>query len=202
MMKLKAAGIHNIYNSLLAASAAIDLGLIPCEVKRSISDLPKICGRYEIIKDDVTVIIDYAHTDIALESMLKSLTLLKQNENGITVIFGCGGERDKSKRARMARVAERYAVKTVVTTDNPRGEDEDKIIADILSGFTKQSHKTVKNREQAITETILNAQKGNVIAIIGKGAEKYTIDKSGYHSFDEHKIVFDALKTRREGKLK
>lgn len=197
-MKLTAAGIYNIYNSMLAISACTELGLKPCEVKRSLSAISAVKGRYEIIKDVITVIIDYAHTDTAMQSMLKNLTETKTPGQKVTVIFGCGGERDRDKRARMAAVAETYAYKTVVTTDNPRGEDPSSIIEDIIKGFSTDNYTVIPDREQAIKSTIATAVKNDIIAVIGKGSEKYCIDKNGYHDFDEAAIIREALKLRRE----
>ena len=198
-MKLKAAGIYNIYNSMLAIAVCTELGLKPCRVKMALSTLPAISGRYEIIKDDVTVIIDYAHTDVAMENILKNLYEVKDRSQGITVIFGCGGERDKTKRARMARVAEIYADNIVITSDNSRREPVDAIISDIISGFTNDNYKVIKDRRSAITEAIIEAEKNEIIAIIGKGAEKYNIDSEGYHKFDEREIIYKALKQRSGG---
>lgn len=197
-MKLMAAGIYNIYNSMLAIAACTELGLKPCAVKRAISSLPTINGRYEIIKGDVTVIIDYAHTDTAMENILKNLIMAKSKDQRVTVVFGCGGERDRTKRARMAAVAEIYADNIVITSDNSRGESTDKIIADIVDGFTNNNYKIIKDRKTAITESIISADKNEIIAIIGKGAEKYNIDSTGYHKFDEREIINSALAQRGE----
>ena len=199
-MKLRTAGIYNVYNSMLAIAAATHLGLKPCRVKQALSTLPTINGRYEIIKDEITVIIDYAHTDTALENVLKNLVEAKEKRQKLTVIFGCGGERDRSKRARMAKAAERYADFTVVTSDNSRGEDPDTIISDIVKGFDTLSYKIIKDRKIAIIDTLLSLDTGDIVAIIGKGAEKYNIDRGGYHSFDEKAIVSEVLKLRKEKK--
>ena len=196
-MKLRAAGVYNIYNSMLAISACCELGLKPCDIKKALSDIPSISGRYEIIKDDITVIIDYAHTDAALENILKSLVSARGSEHRLTVVFGCGGERDKAKRARMGRIAEIYADQTIITTDNPRGEDPREIIRDILDGFVEDNYSVIVDREAAIEEAIISARRGDVVAIIGKGAEKYSIDREGYHPFDERAIISSSLAKRR-----
>jgi len=201
-MKLRAAGVYNIYNSMLAITACCELGLKPCQVKQALSSLPAINGRYEIIKEELTVIIDYAHTDTAMENILKSLVEAKTKNQQITVIFGCGGERDKSKRARMARVAEIYADKIVITSDNPRGEEPSEIFSDIICGFINDNYQIIEDRELAINQTILNADDNEIVAIIGKGAEKYNIDKCGYHSYDEKETVMNALKLRRKTREK
>ena len=104
------------------------------------------------------------------------------------------------KRARMAKAAERYADFTVVTSDNSRGEDPDTIISDIVKGFDTLSYKIIKDRKIAIIDTLLSLDTGDIVAIIGKGAEKYNIDRGGYHSFDEKAIVSEVLKLRKEKK--
>ena len=195
-MNLNIPGIYNVYNSMLAATVCIDLGCPPYLVKQAIHTLNCIPGRFEVIKGDVTVIIDFAHTEVAFECFLREAKKLAKN-NSLTVIFGCGGEREKEKRPKMAEIAERYADKIIVTSDNPRGEDPKKIIADIAKGFQKNDYNVIINRKRAIEETIKKASHRDIITIVGKGIEKYIIDKSGYHSFDEKQIISDALKKRR-----
>ena len=196
-MNLSSAGVFNIYNSMLAVAVCTDLGVKPCEVKRAISDLPVISGRYEIIKDEITVIIDYAHTDTAFENILKNLKQAKRGTQQLSVVFGCGGDRDKQKRPRMAAVAEKYADEIYVTSDNSRSEEPSSIIADIVKGFKKSSYKVIEDRMSAIREAVKNAKRDSIVAILGKGAEKYNIDKFGYHYFNEKEIITAALKERR-----
>lgn len=194
--RLKTPGIYNVYNSMLAIAAATDCGALPCKVKEAISSLSGIEGRYEIIKDEVTVIIDYAHTEAAFENILKSIKSAK-GCRPLTVIFGAGGERDRSKRPKMAAVCEKYADKIIITQDNSRGEDPGEIIGDIIRGLKSKSYRISIDRRVAIREAILSAEVGEVIALIGKGAEKYNIDKSGYHRFDEKEIIDHALRERK-----
>ncbi len=196
-VKLNIAGIYNIYNSLLASAVCIDLGIPPCKVKEALSQIYAISGRFEIIKDEITVIIDYAHTSEAFASVMKSISDSK-GASPLTVIFGCGGQRDVTKRPIMAAYAEKYADHIIVTSDNPRNEDPGKIITDIVKGFRKSSYATCVDRREAIINTILNASRGDIVAIIGKGAEEYNIDKDGYHPFSEKDIVSDALRLRHE----
>lgn len=190
-------GIFNVYNSLLAATVCINLGIDKKEISAALSETNAIEGRYEIINDEITVIIDYAHTSEAFECILRELYYLKKGRK-LTVVFGCGGERDKKKRPVMAKTAEKYADKIILTSDNSRNEDPMKIIEDVKRGFTKNKYKTIIFRDEAIVTAIKEANKGDIIAIIGKGAERYNIDKSGYHYFNEKEVVSSALKRRKE----
>lgn len=198
LVNLKIAGIYNVYNSMLALTAAIAMGVLPCIAKRAISSVSCIEGRMESVRDDgVTVVIDYAHTEEALRCALR--TARKSTVGRLFVLFGCGGERDRTKRPKMAATAETFADDVIVTSDNRRGEDAGVILRDILSGFRKKNHRVITDRSKAITETILRLRTGDVLLIEGKGHERYTIDKKGIHAFDERKIVSDALKKRKGG---
>lgn len=197
-VQLQLSGIYNVYNSMLAISLCRDMGVKPCSAKRSLKDISSIPGRFEIIKDDVTVIIDYAHTPLAFESLLKEIGRSVQNKSNITVVFGCGGERDRQKRPKMAAIAEKYANHTIVTSDNSRNEPSEDIIADIISGFSHNNYTVIENREEAIRHAILSSAAGDTVAVVGKGAELYNIDKNGYHPFHERDIIDRALLDRKE----
>ena len=196
-LQLKTPGLFNVYNSMMAIAACIDIGEKPCLVKECMKEITPIAGRYQIIQDDITVVIDYAHTDYAFYNILKELHGLKTKAE-ITVIFGCGGMRDKTKRPKMAETAERFANKIIITTDNPRTEDPKEIIADIIKGFKNTCYVINENRKDAIRTAILSATTGEIIAILGKGCEKYFINAAGYIDYDEEKIVKSALKERKE----
>ena len=195
---LKIPGLYNIYNSLLATSAAISLGTTPKLCKEALASLEKIEGRMEVIRDDITVIIDYAHTPFALQNLLKTAFINKKIGQNIILVFGCGGERDKEKRPDMASVAERYASKTIVTADNSRGESLGEIISDITAGFSSSKYGVITDRAAAIRYAIQTAAPDDIVIIAGKGHERYILDENGYHSFDEREIVKDALKSRKD----
>lgn len=195
-------GTYNIYNSLIAIKCALIYGVSPRDIREAIPELDGVEGRFEIIEDDITVIIDYAHTAKAFENLLKTINSFKNQGQNIISVFGCGGERDVKKRPQIAKIAERYSSFSIVTTDNSRGECEGDIIADILSGFERtDTRRVITSRTMAITNAILSAKDGDIVAVIGKGHEKYNIDKNGYHDFDERKIIEAALAKRKHNKL-
>ncbi len=196
-IKLPIPGLYNIYNSMLAFECAYKMNVSPKCIKEALTTLAPIEGRCECINDDITVIIDYAHTPFALENILKTANIDKKSRQKIHLVFGCGGERDPSKRPMMAAVAEKYADRVIVTNDNPRSEDEERIISDITGGFTKKSYAVITDRAAAIEHAIKSADDGDIVIIAGKGHEKYICDKNGYHHFDEKEIIYRALKLRK-----
>ena len=196
LISLSLAGYNNVYNSLLAISVCIDIKCNPYDVQRILSDTKALVGRYEIIKDKISVIIDYAHTASAFEALLKELYFNKENKK-LTVVFGCGGNRDRTKRPIMAALAERYADKIIITSDNSRNENPQEIIMDIVKGLKENKHRIIENRAEAIRAAILFSNDDDIVAIIGKGPERYNIDVNGYSIFNENEIVSNALQERR-----
>ena len=172
------------------------LGIKPKNVKKAFSDCKSLSGRYEIIKGAVTVIIDYAHTISAMENLLSDIASSKAPTQRLITVFGCGGERDKSKRPRMAEIAEKYSSRIIVTTDNSRRENPLDIIDNIISGFSRELYEIIPDRKKAIRSAILTAQDGDIIALIGKGPERYNINAEGYQFFDEKEIVNEAMRDR------
>ncbi len=194
---LKLPGAFNIYNSLLAFACCVSIDIKPCVIKKAISAIPEITGRLNIIKDRVTVIIDYAHTAFAMEECLRFLSHSKPPRKRLISVFGCGGERDRLKRPKMAGAAQKYSDEIIITSDNTRGENLQSIINDIISGFDENaSYQIIEDRERAIVSAIKLADDGDFVVILGKGHERYNITQSGYEPFDEKEIVYNAL--RRE----
>ena len=190
----KIPGRFTVMNTLEAAAAATVLGVEPYAIKRGIYDCSSVCGRMERVPlggADFSVYIDYAHTPDALENLL--LTAKGFAGRGrVVLLFGCGGDRDRGKRAQMAQIASRLADKIIITSDNSRGEDSDRIFEDILSGLDRsKDHEIIKDRATAIEEAILSAKSADVILLAGKGHEKYEIDAHGRHSFDEKRIAVE-----------
>ena len=197
-IEISVPGIYNVYNSIFAFIASYNMNVNVSQIKESLKGLSYIDGRFEIIRDSVSVIIDYAHTPLALESLLKTIKHTLKPKQKIILVFGCGGERDPSKRPLMAEVAEKYADIIIVTNDNPRSENENNIIADIEKGFSFHKHGEILDRALAIEYAIKSAGTDDVVVIAGKGHEKYIRDKNGFHDFDERSIVLNSLELRKK----
>lgn len=189
-------GIHNIYNILSAAAVGAGENLPLDIMKKGIESLAIVPGRLERINagQDFFVFVDYAHTEDALKNVLSSLRAVKKA--AITVVFGCGGDRDKSKRPKMAAMAESLADFCIVTTDNPRGEEPSQILSEIARGFKKEKYRIVQDRREAIEQALKSAAPGDVVLIAGKGHEDYQIFKDQTVPFDERTIVREILTSK------
>ena len=190
-------GQHNAYNILAIYSTAMVLGADPDETLVAVSRLESAPGRLEVIRGprDLSVIIDYAHTPDALENVLKTL---KDIDGGreLICLFGCGGDRDKTKRPEMAKVAEEYADRIVVTSDNSRTEKTEDILEDIRKGFSPKGLAKsifIADRKEAIRTAIMFAKDGAVILLAGKGHETYQIIGTEYHHLDEREVVSEVF---------
>ncbi len=190
-------GGFNVMNAMQAVVTALSLGVSPATVRDALRDFPGVPGRMERVllppHANFSVYIDFAHTPDALENLLRAAHTMRHRGQRIILLFGCGGDRDRSKRRAMAHVASRMADALVITSDNPRSEDPAAIISDILSGVDKESEFTViSDRRRAIRETIRQARAGDIILLAGKGHETYEITASGSHPFSEASIVREA----------
>lgn len=189
-VELRLPGVFNIYNALLAMRCAIELGLTPKEAKDGIAALDKVDGRMEKVHTDPTVIIDFAHTPHAMENALKSLKRRKSSGQKLITVFGCGGERDKEKRPIMARIAEIHSDFVVLTSDNSRSEPTEEILWETERGFyNSNSFTVIPDRCRAIEYALGMAAKNDIVAILGKGHERYIIDSEGKHPFNEREII-------------
>jgi UDP-N-acetylmuramoyl-L-alanyl-D-glutamate--2,6-diaminopimelate ligase len=194
-------GRHNIYNLLSGAAAAYAQGFSLDEIQKGLQAISHIPGRFERIDfgQDFSVVVDYAHTHEALANALTAaLALTSKN---VIVVFGCGGDRDRGKRKEMGRVALELSDFAVITSDNPRTEDPDRIIEDILKGVPAGSRKAqdyivLADREKAIEYAIENARSGDLVLIAGKGHENYQILNSGTIHFDDREIATNAINQR------
>jgi UDP-N-acetylmuramoyl-L-alanyl-D-glutamate--2,6-diaminopimelate ligase len=192
-------GEHNAYNLLAIYSAAVCLGMPKEETLVALSALGQAPGRLENIRGPkgLSVVVDYAHTPDAMENVLKTLRAIAP-ERQLVCLFGCGGDRDRTKRPEMAEVAERLADRIVVTSDNPRTEDPQAIIDEILKGLSPAAMaKTlvISDRREAIRTAILTAPENATILLAGKGHETYQIIGKEKRHFDEKEIVEDVFKS-------
>lgn len=187
-------GDFTVMNSLEATVCAYELGVSAFDIKNALAHLRGIEGRLERVKLDkkcnFSVFIDYAHTPDALENLLRTARGFSRGRQRIVVLFGCGGDRDRSKRAQMGRIASSMADFVIITSDNSRTENKSDIICEILSGVDKESCFTViEDREEAIEYAIRCARDNDIILLAGKGHENYEIDKNGKRYFCERELV-------------
>jgi UDP-N-acetylmuramoyl-L-alanyl-D-glutamate--2,6-diaminopimelate ligase len=187
-------GEFNVENILAAVSTGLAIGIDNKKIKKGIEDVSIIPGRLETIKldNDVTAVVDYAHTPDALEKAINVLRELTRKQ--LWVVFGCGGDRDKTKRPIMGRITSSLADRIIITSDNPRSEDPDKIISDIISGIEGKSGFIVESdRKKAIESALCEATQGDTILIAGKGHEDYQEINGIKHPFDDRLIVKDYI---------
>ena len=192
-------GKHNAYNLLALYSTAVELGATPEEVLVAISSLRPAPGRLENMRGprDISVIIDYAHTPDALENVLKTLKEIAP-DRPLICLFGCGGDRDKTKRPEMGAIAQKYSDRIIVTSDNSRSEKTSDIMADIKTGMDLSGRAKslfIEDREEAIRTAVMLAGQGTTILLAGKGHETYQIIGDEKRHFDEKAIVEDIFKT-------
>ena len=179
-------GFFNLYNILAAISAVDMLGVAPMEaICEAVEHFGGVEGRMEVVSSDPLVIVDFAHTPDGMEKVLDSM-----KECDLVVVFGAGGDRDRTKRPKMGAMAERYAKKIVVTSDNPRSEDPQSIINEILAGMRPNEHLEVEvDRHKAIEKALLKQGKDEVLLILGKGDETYQEIQGKKYPFDDREVV-------------
>lgn len=190
-------GRFSVYNSLCAAAIALSLGIEFEQVLLAIRKSNGVKGRIEVVPcdRDFTIIIDYAHSPDGLENIITSLQEIAKGR--VVTVFGCGGDRDKTKRPKMGKIAAELSDFCVVTSDNPRSENPGEIIKDILQGMKgiDTPYEVVEQRRDAIKYAIENAQKDDIILLAGKGHETYQILPTGTIHFDEREVVAEILGT-------
>ena len=202
----KLVGRPNVYNILAAAATFVAMGLPLEAVAQGVRHLPGVPGRFEVVSspdDDVTVVVDYAHTDDALRNLLETARPLAPSR--LITVFGCGGDRDRTKRPLMGMVAARLSDVVVITSDNPRSEEPQRIIDEIKRGIPGGSQAAGRgpeivahvDRRHAIEQAIDHAEPGDVVLIAGKGHEKYQQIGDRVLPFDDGEIARAALARRR-----
>jgi UDP-N-acetylmuramoyl-L-alanyl-D-glutamate--2,6-diaminopimelate ligase len=201
-------GRPNVYNILAATGTAVALGAPIDAIERGLAHLEGVPGRFEMASgpdDDITVIVDYAHTDDALRNLLETARPLAHRR--LITVFGCGGDRDRSKRPLMGMVAARLSDVVVITSDNPRSEDPARIIEEATRGAQPELRSgrtellTIVDRQEAIVNAVRRAQRGDVVLIAGKGHEKYQEIGGRVLPFDDVAVAREALAARRVSRV-
>jgi UDP-N-acetylmuramoyl-L-alanyl-D-glutamate--2,6-diaminopimelate ligase len=195
--RLSMAGRFNAANALAAAALGVGLGVEPEAVGRALGGVDHVPGRYEVYRGaDITVIVDYAHTPEAIERVL--MAVRDSGARRILCVFGCGGERDRTKRPEMARVAGTLSEVAILTTDNPRREPIDQIVADAIVGFdgTRACWERIDDRAAAIERAIGEAEPGDAVCVLGKGDEEHIVIGNQQIPFRDREVVQRALAAR------
>ncbi|MBQ9805433.1 MAG: UDP-N-acetylmuramoyl-L-alanyl-D-glutamate--2,6-diaminopimelate ligase [Clostridia bacterium] len=196
------AGLFTVMNTMQAALAARALGVDLESIRKALLTVRGIKGRMEpVVLDgaEFRVLIDYAHTPDALKRLLQSAQRIKKPDGRVVLLFGCGGDRDRSKRGEMGRIASLYADLVIVTSDNSRGEEPSSIIEEICAGILpEREHQVIPDRREAIYSVVLNAKKDDLILLAGKGHEEYEIIRDKKLPFSEREIVRAAFAERAQ----
>ncbi|MDR1866181.1 MAG: UDP-N-acetylmuramoyl-L-alanyl-D-glutamate--2,6-diaminopimelate ligase [Bacteroidales bacterium] len=187
-------GEFNAYNLLAVYAAAMLLGQTPEETLTALSTLTPVDGRFEFIRsaDGVTAVVDYAHTPDALENVLRAIRDIAPDTAQIITVVGCGGDRDKTKRPEMAKIAAEGSSRVILTSDNPRSEPPEAIIGDMLAGLDAEGRRktvTITDRREAIRTACIMARTGDMVLIAGKGHETYQIAGGVKSHFDDREEV-------------
>jgi UDP-N-acetylmuramoyl-L-alanyl-D-glutamate--2,6-diaminopimelate ligase len=200
-IKSKLVGRPHVYNILAAVAASLALGFDLRTIARGIAECENVPGRFERVSinssqpGEFSVIVDYAHTDDALKKVLETAREVAGEGGRVIVVFGCGGDRDRTKRAPMGEIAAMGSDEVIVTSDNPRSEDPEAIISDIEAGLIKSQRPYLKltDRREAIFRAIGDAREGDVVLIAGKGHETYQIIGNTTAHFDDREVAREAM---------
>lgn len=200
-LNLKITGIFNVYNVMGAVGAAFAEGIKADVIKQTLESFESVPGRFELVDEGQTfsIIVDYAHTPDGLENILKTARQIAKQH--IITVFGCGGDRDRTKRPIMGRIAAQLSDVVIATSDNPRTEDPEFILSQVEEGVLEtigdKKHKKITDRKSAIEEAISMASEGDIVIIAGKGHENYQILKDKTIHFDDKEVARDVLRRLR-----
>lgn len=192
-------GKFNVYNLLLVFGIAEELGFEQDEILQAISKLKRVSGRFETFKSDggIFFIVDYAHTPDALENILDSINDIRTKNERLITVFGCGGDRDHSKRPEMGNIATKKSTLAIITSDNPRTEDPAQIIKEIEAGVEPQNfskYTSIPDRKEAIKMAIKFAEPKDIVLVAGKGHETYQEINGVKHHFDDKEVINELWK--------
>ena len=190
LVKTPLIGEFNAYNAASAFVATFVSGISIENILKGIETIPLVPGRFEIVSGKTKkVVIDYSHTADSLEKAIINLRKVMSKENKLVTIFGCGGNRDATKRPQMGRIATELSDSVVITNDNPRNENPETIIADIVKGISKNNYEIILDREEAIKKAIMESDDSAIILIAGKGHENYQIIQGVKHHFSDKEVA-------------
>lgn len=183
-------GEFNAYNAASAFVATFVSGISADIIQRGISSIPLVPGRFEIVSGKAKkAVIDYSHTADSLEKAIINLRKVMSEENKLVTVFGCGGNRDATKRPQMGRIATELSDSVIITNDNPRGENPEIIIEDIKKGISKNNYEIILDREEAIKKAIVESDSSSVVLIAGKGHENYQLIHGVKHHFSDKEMA-------------
>ena len=192
-------GAHNISNAVVAATLAEALGARAAEIAEGLRRAPRLPGRFEVVTESpAVVIVDFAHSPAALEQLLRAGRELVPAPSRLTVVFGCGGERDEGKREAMGAIASRLADRIIITSDNPRGEDPAEIARSVMAGVPGGAAELELDRRRAIAAALAGARRGDVVIVAGKGHETRQLVGGRSLPFDDVAVVREVLGAARE----
>lgn len=187
-------GAHNIANAVVAATVAETLGVEQEGIAEGLRRVPTVPGRFEVVAGSpAVVIVDFAHSPAALEQLLAAGRSLLAAQSRLTVVFGCGGERDEGKRAAMGAIASRLADRVIITSDNPRGEDPVSIAEEVMGGVGEAGAELELDRRRAIAAALAGTEPGDVVVVAGKGHETYQIVGGRSLPFEDAAVVRELL---------
>ena len=200
-IKYSTPGVFSVYNALAAFAWGVERGYSAESVAEALAEIPGVPGRFESVRlgQPFQVIVDYAHTPDGLENVVR--TAQSFTKGRLITVFGCGGDRDRGKRPIMAEAASQYSDFVIVTSDNPRTEDPDQIIKEVLIGISGVDHVALRDRREAIWSACRMAKAGDTILIAGKGHETYQIFGTEVHPFDDREVAREALRGLGYGQM-
>jgi UDP-N-acetylmuramoyl-L-alanyl-D-glutamate--2,6-diaminopimelate ligase len=191
-IKSNLCGRFNVYNVMCASATAYELGVSIKNIEKGIRNIKRVDGRFNIVSaKDKSIIIDFAHTDDGLKNAISSIREFAKGR--IITVFGCGGDRDKSKRPLMGEVATELSDFCIITTDNPRSENPIDIINDVKSGIKKNNYEVFLKRKEAIRYALSLAKKDDIVFIAGKGAEQYQEIGGIKYAYNDEKYIMQLI---------
>lgn len=200
-LQLHITGIFNVYNVMSAVGAALAEGISPDVIQKALQDFVSVPGRFELVNEgqDFSVIVDYAHTPDGVENVLRTARQIARRH--IITVFGCGGDRDRTKRPIMGRMAAELSDTVIATSDNPRTEDPEFILGQVEEGVKEaiggKHHECIVDRRTAIFRAVELAQKDDIVVILGKGHEDYQILKDRTIHFDDREVAREAIRGKK-----